>query len=96
LPSLFIAVGLGAFVLFRKTHRSRYGWLAALVLFTYSYNFTACLEVAVVHLLEYRRYITVQMYFTLLAQFFVLWFMLEFTLENAWPRKTTAARYNCP
>lgn len=96
LPSLFVAVGLGAFVLFRKTHRSRYGWLAALVLFTYSYNFTACLEVAVVHLLEYRRYITVQMYFTLLAQFFVLWFMLEFTLENAWPRKTTAARYNSP
>jgi hypothetical protein len=81
LPLLVIGAGVSAFVLLRAGYRRRLGWLAALVLLFFSYNFASCLEVAVVHLLEYRRYITVQMYFTLLAQFFAFWFSLEFALE---------------
>ena len=61
--------------------RRRLGWLAALVLLGYLYNAAACLEVAVIHSLEIRRYFTVQMYLTLLAQFFAMWFVLEFALE---------------
>jgi hypothetical protein len=57
------------------------GWLAALVLLGYLYNAAACLEVAVIHSLDDRRYITVQLFPTLLAQFFALWFMLEFVPE---------------
>jgi hypothetical protein len=81
LPLLFIAGGLSAFVLLRETHRRRFGWLAVLVVVLFTYNLASCLEVAVVHLLEYSRYLTVQMYFTLLAQFFALWFVLELALE---------------
>ncbi|HEY6111247.1 MAG TPA: hypothetical protein VIV62_01905 [Chthoniobacterales bacterium] len=81
LPLLFVSVGLGAFVLSRETHRRRFRWLAVLVVLLFSYNFAACLEVAVVHLLEYPRYITVQVYFTLLAQFFAVCFVVEFVLE---------------
>jgi len=81
LPMLFISLGFSIFVLLRKTHRGRFGWLAALVLFMYSYNFAICFEVAVVSLLEYRRYIVVQMYATTLAQFFALWFIVEFAIK---------------
>jgi hypothetical protein len=80
LPLLLIAVVLGAVVL-TQSRRRRLGWLAALVLLGYLYNGAACLEVAVIHSLEIRRYITVQMFLTLLVQFFALWFILEFALE---------------
>ena len=52
-----------------------------LVLFLYSYNATACLEVAIVNSLEVRRYLTVQMFFTTVAQFFALWLLCEVVLE---------------
>jgi hypothetical protein len=47
----------------------------------YSYNLTSCLVVAVVQSLDNSRKLAVQMYFTLLAQFFAFWFLLEFALE---------------
>jgi hypothetical protein len=82
LPLLIVAGGLGAFVLSRETRRRRLGWVALLVVMLFSYNFASCLEPAVVILLEYSRYLTVQMYFTLLAQFFALWFVAEMVLET--------------
>ncbi len=88
LPMLIISVGFSVFVLLRKTHRGRLGWLAALVLFMYSYNFAICLEAAVVNLLEYHRLIVVQMYATTLAQFFALWFILEFAIKMRGNRET--------
>jgi hypothetical protein len=87
LPLLLSSVALGAFVFLRRNDRRRIGWLAALVLFLFGYNFVSCLEIAVIQVLEYRRYITVQMYFTLLAEFFALWFVLEFALQWALDRK---------
>ena len=81
LPLLLIAAALSAVVLSQERHRRRLGWLAAWVLFGYVYNAAACLEIAVIHSLEIHRYINVQMYLTLLVQFFALWFVLGFTLE---------------
>ena len=82
LPLLLVSVGLSALVLSRQTHRRRFGWLAVLAVLLFSYNLAACLEVAVIHLLEYSRYVTVQMYFTMLAQFFAFWFVAEMVLET--------------
>jgi hypothetical protein len=81
LPLLLIAFSLSAGVLFQRKWRKHLRWLAALVLLAYLYNAAACLEVAVLHELDDRRYVTVQMFPTLLAQFFALWFVLEFALE---------------
>jgi len=80
-PLLFIALALSAAVLLQGRHRKRLGWLAALVLLAYLYNAAACLEVAVIHSLGYRRYLTVQMFLALLAQFLALWFLLESAIE---------------
>ena len=88
---LIIALALSAAVLLHKPLRRRLGWLAALVLLAYLYNVTACLEVAVIQSLEVRRFITVQMFLTLLAQFFALWFILEFVLEMR-ARQTSKAQ----
>jgi uncharacterized membrane protein len=80
-PLLWIALVLGAVVLFQQRYRRRLGWLAVLVLFLYSYNATACLEVAIVNSLEVRRYLTVQMFFTTVAQFLALWLLCEMAVE---------------
>jgi hypothetical protein len=81
LPLLLSALALGLTVLLQAEWRKRLGWLAALVLLGYLYNAAACLEVAVIQSLEVGRFITVQMFLTLLAQFFALWFVLEVVLE---------------
>jgi hypothetical protein len=80
LPLLLIALALVTVVLAQENHRRLLGWLAALVLLGYLYNAAACFEVAVIHSLEIRRYLTVQMYLTLLVQFLAVWFILEFAL----------------
>jgi hypothetical protein len=80
-PLLVASIAVSTFVFLRQRQRSRFGCLAGFVLFLFTCNFFACLEVAVVHLLEYSRYITVQMYFTLLAEFFALWLGVESVLE---------------
>ena len=81
-PLLWGALAVSVAVLFQQRYRRRLGWLAALVLFVYSYNAASCLEVAILNSLEVRRYVTVQMFFTLLAQFFALWFLCEIALET--------------
>ena len=80
-PLLWIAVALSAVVLFQQRYRRRLGWLAALVLFVYSYNAASCLEVAILNSLEVRRYVTVQVFFTIFAQLFALWLLCEMALE---------------
>jgi hypothetical protein len=80
-PLLLGIIAIGAVFLFQRNYRKRLGWLAVLVAFVYSYNAASCLEVAIVNSLEVRRYVTVQMFFTLLAQFFALWFLCEIALE---------------
>jgi hypothetical protein len=80
-PLLWVAVALSAVVLFRQRYRRRLGWLAVLVLFVYSYNAAGCLEVAIINSLEVRRYVTVQLFFTIFAQFLALWLLCEMALE---------------
>jgi hypothetical protein len=80
-PLLWIALALGAVVLCQQRYRKRLGWLTVLVLFLYSYNAAACLEVAIVNSLEVRRYLTVQMFFTTVAQFLALWLLCEMAVE---------------
>jgi hypothetical protein len=76
------ALALSVAVFTHKRHRCRLGWLAALVLFVYSYNLASCFEVAVIHTLQNPRYVTVQIFFTILAQFLALWFVIEFALQT--------------
>jgi hypothetical protein len=81
--ALFLtALALSVVVFTQERYRSRLGWLTALVLFVYSYNVASCFEVAVIHTLQNPRYVTVQVFFTILAQFLAFWFILEFALET--------------
>jgi hypothetical protein len=91
-PLLLAALAISTLVLCREIYRPSLGLLAALILFAYSYNFASCLEVALVQSLEVGRFTTVQVFFTILAQFLALWFILEFALENARPRKNVASQ----
>src|SRR5205814_8055370 len=68
-------------IIFLRPRWRRLRWLAVLVLFGWAYNAASCLEVAIVNSLEVHRYITVQMYSTLLTQFVALWLILEFAVE---------------
>jgi hypothetical protein len=77
LPLLLITVGFGVTLLFHQRHRSRLGWLTVSVLFVYSYSLASCLEVATIQSLEIPRYMIVQMYFAILAQFLALWLIVE-------------------
>ncbi|MEY2489970.1 MAG: hypothetical protein QOC70_1912 [Verrucomicrobiota bacterium] len=86
-PLLLGALALSAAVLFQPRYRRRLGWLAALVLFVYSYNVATCLEVAVINSLEGRRYLTVQVFFTLFAQLFAVWLLCEMAFEIRVARK---------
>lgn len=81
LPSLLIALLLSVAVLLQEKWREHFGWLAALVLFASLYNMAICLEVAVIHSLEPGRYVTVQLFPAILAQFIALWFIFEFAFE---------------
>jgi hypothetical protein len=81
-PLLLGVIMIGAGFLFQGNYRRRLGWLVVLVAFVYLYNAASCLEVAILNSLEVRRYVTVQMFFTLLAEFFALWFLCEIALEN--------------
>jgi hypothetical protein len=78
LPILWIALGTSVFVLGRRPYRRSLGWFAALVLFAYSLNFAACLEIAIVQSMEVGRFTTVQLFPTILSQFLGIWFLCEF------------------
>jgi hypothetical protein len=82
LPLLLIALALSAVVFMQEERRRRFGWLAALILFVYSYSFANCLEVAIVHSLENPRYSSVQIYVTILAQFLTILLILEILLGS--------------
>jgi hypothetical protein len=79
---LLIALALSAFVFMQKERRRRFGWLAALILFTYAYSFANCLEVAIVHSLANPRYTSVQMFIAILSQFLTIVLILEVFLES--------------
>jgi len=64
---LWLAVCLA--VLYHRRLRRRLGLMAAVVLFLCWYNFGNCIEIAVIHTLDNPRYDTIQLIFTLLAQF---------------------------
>jgi len=82
LPLLFITVILGSLALRWRNFRQRIGWLLVLALFIFAYNAAACLEVAVIHSLEFPRYSTVQFAITLLAEFLAIWLVLETLLPQ--------------
>ena len=82
LPLLLIALALSVVVFMHEERRRRLGWLAALVLFVYSYNAANCLEIAVIHSLQDPRYKAVQMFFTILAQFLTILLILEVLLGS--------------
>jgi len=78
---LLLALILSAIIFWKQARWRSLRWLAALVLFGSAYNAASCLEVAIVNSLEVHRYITVQMYATLLTQFLAFWLILEFALD---------------
>jgi hypothetical protein len=87
---LLFALILSAIIFWKQARWRRLRWLAALVLFGSAYNAASCLEVAIVNSLEVHRYITVQMYATLLTQFLTFWLILEFALDVRQRRDTIA------
>ncbi len=90
LSLLLLALILSAIIFWKQARWRRLRWLAALVLFGSAYNAASCLEVAIVNSLEVHRYITVQMYATLLTQFLAFWLILEFALDITQRRDTIA------
>jgi hypothetical protein len=87
---LLLALALSAIIFWKQARWRRLRWLAALVLFGSAYSAASCLEVAIVNSLEVHRYITVQMYATLLTQFLALWLILECALDLAQPSDAIA------
>jgi hypothetical protein len=81
LSLLLLVLILSAIIFWKQARWRRLRWLAAFVLFGSAYNAASCLEVAIVNSLEVHRYITVQLYATLLTQFLAFWLILEFALD---------------
>ena len=90
LSLLLLALILSAIIFWKQARWRRLRWLAAFVLFGSTYNAASCLEVAIVNSLEVHRYITVQLYATLLTQFLAFWLILEFALDITRRRHTIA------
>jgi hypothetical protein len=90
LSLLLLALILSAIIFWKQARWRRLRWLAAFVLFGSAYNAASCLEVAIVNSLEVHRYITVQMYATLLTEFLAFWLILEFALDITQRRDTIA------
>src|SRR5437016_4273054 len=87
--SLAVALILAGIVALTSGRWRRLRFIAALVVFSFSFNAACCLEVATIISLENRRYMTVQMYSTLLAQLLGFWFILEFVVQM-WERRRIA------
>ena len=96
LSLLLLALILSTIIFWKQARWRRLKWLAALVLFGSAYNAASCLEVAIVNSLEVHRYITVQMYATLLTQFLAFWLILEFALDITKHRDTIAGDLVAP
>jgi len=78
---LVIALVLAPIVATHFRQWGRLRFIAAFVVFAFSFNAACCLEVAIINSLEVRRYLTVQMFSTLFAQLLGLWFILEFVVQ---------------
>src|SRR5207247_1643820 len=89
LTGLAISLVLAVIVALTSGGWRRLRFIAALVVFSFSFNAACCLEVATIISLENRRYMTVQMYSTLLAQLLGFWFILEFVVQM-WERRRVA------
>jgi hypothetical protein len=70
-------VALAIFLMLRRDYREQMGWLALITLFVFSYNAAVCLETAILHSLDVPRYVTIQFYFTVLAEFLALRVLFE-------------------
>ncbi len=81
-PLLLATVIAVSFILCRHDYRTRVGWLAAWVGLLFAWNFGCCLEVAIIHSLDVRRYSSVQVFFTILAQFSAIWLLCEVALVS--------------
>jgi hypothetical protein len=88
LPLTLLALGLSGVVFSQGERRRQLGWCALLVSFALLYNAISCLEVAIINSLEIRRYMTVQLFPVIFAQFLALWFVLEFFLERRAGKKS--------
>jgi hypothetical protein len=84
---ILLALGVVGAVLASGDRRKQFGWCAVLVLFGLLYNAVSCLEVAILHSLEIHRYMTVQLFPVIFAQFLALWFVIEFFLDRRARRK---------
>ena len=83
---LIVALVLAGFVARISAPFGRLRVVAGLAVFAFLFNAAYCLEVAVISSLDIPRYLTVQMYSTLVAQLLGLWFVLEFVSEM-WQRR---------
>ena len=83
---LIVAFVLAGFVAPISAPFGRLRAVASLAVFAFLFNAAYCLEVAVISSLDIPRYLTVQMYSTLVAQLLGLWFVLEFVSEM-WERR---------
>jgi hypothetical protein len=83
---LIVALVLAGFVAPISAPFGRLRVVASLAVFAFLFNAAYCLEVAVISSLGISRYLTVQMYSTLVAQLLGLWFVLEFVSEM-WERR---------
>jgi len=83
---LIVAFVLAGFVAPIAAPFGRLRVVASLAVFAFLFNAAYCLEVAVINSLDIHRYLTVQMYSTLVAQLLGLWFVLEFVSEM-WERR---------
>ncbi len=77
LPLLCVTIALAIGLIRRRDYREQMGWLALITLFLFSYNAAVCLETAILHSLDVPRYVTIQFYFTVFAEFLAIRFLLE-------------------
>jgi hypothetical protein len=83
---LAAALALALIVALNSRRWARLRFIATVVVFAFAFNAVCCLEVAIISSLDLHRYMTVQMYSTLLAQLLGLWFILEFVIQT-WKRR---------
>jgi hypothetical protein len=86
---VFCAVLLASVLLLcSQKLRFALGMLWPATLLVYSYNFGTCLETAIIHSLDDRRYMTIQFSFTLLAEFVGIYFLGRFASQMIVHRRT--------
>ena len=83
---LVIALVLALIVALNSGRWGQLRFIATVVVFMFAFNAICCLEVAIISSLDLRRYMTVQMYSTLLAQLLGFWFVLEMVIQM-WQRR---------